>query len=355
MAHHPLSMSNWPAWEVCPCKRPGGAESEEARSGTRSHSWLKYLVDSYAGAEAVAPTDVTADERARAEWAFGEASAILGSHTPCGEAHVSICGHGELDGICGTCDVYAVLPDRIVVCDYKTYSTNACDLMAQPIGYGLAIASRDPFAPPLIEAVILHGGSREVERMTVTADEAWKRAHRIVTARLESGDDLDRACPNHFCQYCPRLSVCPATDRSLALVQDGARFPALPLAQQLVVAKQVKSICERVEKEVKRLLDRQIEGGVPVEKAVVSGGGVSWRYRLKPGPEALGNIVGLANEVGAHGIDANALMSLATVSKTRLCDALVGANPGMKVAEAKRIIKPYYTPGKAQKWLERAE
>ncbi len=351
--HHPLSMSNWPAWEVCPCKAPGGAGSAESESGTRSHAWLKYLVDRRCGYAVEAPDGVTADERSRAEWAFDEASAIFGSYGFEGEMRVRVDGHGELHGIEGTCDISAVLPDRIVVIDYKTYSTRSCDLTAQPIGYGIAIFSSEVFCPSVIEAVILHGGSREVERVTVNVEDALARAHRIVGGRLAHGDDLAFAAPNHFCQYCPRLKECPATDRSLALVRDEAKFPALPLAQQLVVARQVRTICDRVEKEVRKRLDEQIADGVAPEDAAVSGGGVSWGYRLKPGAESLADVVGLANEVAAHGIDQRGLMSLVGIAKTRLCDALVAANPGMKVAEAKRLVRPFYAPGKPSKWLER--
>ncbi len=356
--HHPLSMSNWPAWEACPCKGVGGpsSDSPEAQSGTRSHAWLKYLVDCCVGDGAAAmPEGVTADERARAEWAFGEASAILGSYAAQGETKVKIEGHGDLDGIEGTCDLSAVLPDRIVVIDYKTYSMHSCDLMAQPVGYGVAIYTSGVWMPKLIEAVILHGGCREVERRTFTVEEALERAHAVIGNRLGHGDDFDYATPNHFCQYCPHVKGCPATDRSLALVQDEAKFPALPLAQQLVVAKQVRTICDRVEKEVKRQLDEQIANGVAPEEAAVSGGGVTWRYRLKPGPDSLADIVGLANEVAGRGIGTDGLMALANIPKTKLCDALVEANPGMKVAEAKRLVKPFYAPGKASKWLERAE
>lgn len=356
MAHHPLSMSNWPAWEVCPCKRPGGGDSAVAQSGSRSHAWLKYMIDCHVGeGTAEMPQGVTADEKARAEWAFYEASAILGSYSCEGEMKVKIEGHEELDGIEGTCDLSAVLPDRIVVIDYKTYSTRTDDLIAQPLGYALAIYSSGVFMPKEIEAVILHGGSHEVERVRMGVEEAFERAHRIVRGHLEHGDDLDRATPNHFCQYCPRLKECPATDRSLALVQSEAKFPALPLAQQLVVAKQVRTICDRVEKEVKRQLDEQIESGVGVEDAAVSGGGVTWKYKVKPGPESLADIVGLANEVAKHGIGTDGLMALAGIAKTRLCDALVTANPGLKVADAKRLVKPFYAPGKPSRWLERAE
>lgn len=353
MAHHPLSMSNWPKWELCPCARSGGPATEEAKSGTRSHSWLQYLIDFNAGLPTVRPEGVTADERARAEWAYGEISAIFGSYVPQSEQRVTIHGHGELDGISGTADAIGILPDCILVVDYKTYSTNACDLTAQPVGYGIAVATSDPFAPKVIETVILHGGSREVERKTFTLDEAIERAHRIIRTHLDEAENTDTATPNHFCQYCPRLQTCPGADRALAVVKDDLTFARLSLAEQLVVAKQVKSICERVEKQVKSQLDKQLKAGLDVDEAVVSGGEVKWRYVLKPGNDKLSNIVGLVEKVAELGVDNGALMSLCNISKTSICDKLVEVNAGMSASEAKRIIKPYYQPGNPSKWLER--
>ena len=353
MAHHPLSMSNWPKWEQCPCAQSGSPDTDVTKSGTRSHSWLQFLIDINTGLPAVQPEGVDADERARAEWAFGEISAIFGSFKPLSEHRVTIHGHEELDGISGTADAIGILPDRILVVDFKAYSNNACDLTAQPIGYGIAVASSEPFAPKSIEVVILHGGTHEVERRTVTLDEALERAHRIIKTHLAQAENTDVASPNHFCQYCPRLQSCPGADHALAVVKDEAVFAKMPLAEQLVIAKQVKSICERVERDVKAQLDKQLKDGVSVDDAVVSGGQVSWRYVLKPGTEKLANIVGLANEVAKLGVDNGALMSLCSISKTTICDKLVEVNTGMSVAAAKRLIKPFYEAGTPKKYLER--
>lgn len=353
MEHHPLSMSNWPKWDQCPCAMSGGGETAEAASGTRSHSWLAHLIDRANGIEPPEPQGVTADEKARAEWAYGEISAIFGSYRPQSERRVTIRGLGVLDGIYGTADAIGVLPDRILVADFKAYSVNDTDLTAQLIGYGVAVASDLPFPPDVIETVVLHGGSREVERRTVTLAEAEERARLIVSRHIDNADNTDLATPNHFCQYCKRLGTCPAADRAIAVVNDGPRFMSLPLAEQLVVAKQVKSICERVEKSVKAELDAQIERGVPVDSAVVSGGSVSWRYVMKPGKDRLADICGLAGEIGSHGVSQETLMSICSVSKTAVCERLLAANPGMKASEAKRIVKPYYEAGKPSKWLER--
>ena len=353
MAHHPLSMSNWPKWEQCPCAQSGSPDTDVTKRGTRSHAWLQYLIDLNTGKPVVQPQVVDADERARAEWAWGEISAIFGSFNPLSEHRVTIHGHEELDGISGTADAIGILPDRILVVDFKAYSNNACDLTAQPIGYGIAVASSEPFAPKTIEVVILHGGSHEVERKTVTLDEALERAHRIIKRHLEQAENTDVACPNHFCQYCPRVQSCPGADHALAVVNDKAVFAKLPLAEQLVIAKAVKSICERVERDVKSQLDKQLDDGVSVDEAVVSSGKVSWRYVLKPGSDKLADIVGLANEVGKLGVDSGALMLLCTISKTSICNKLVEANAGMSVAAAKRLVKPYFQQGKPSKWLER--
>lgn len=352
MNHHPLSMSNWPKWEQCPCAMSGGPESTEAQSGTRSHAYLAYRALQTLGIDAPAPEGVTADERNRAEWALAEATAIFGSYRFDVEQKVTIHGHDELDGISGTADLCAALPDRILVIDYKTYSVNSTDMTAQPEGYALAIASTLPFPPEAVEVVILHGGSREVERKQTTLTACIERAHRIITSHLDHADDIKLAAPNHFCRYCGRLNSCPGADKAVATVQDESRFMSLPLAAQLVVAKQVKSICERVEASVKAELDRQIADGAAVEEAIVEGAGVAWRYKLKPGKEKLADIVSLANEVSEHGIDSAGLMALAEISKTKLCEAL-HQRGNMTTASAKRLIKPFYTAGTPQKWLER--
>ena len=357
MNHHPLSMSNWPKWEACPCALPSADDArgtEEARSGTHSHSWLAYLIRKGNGEDVAAPEGVTADERARAEWAYEKVQAFAGSYRPQSEVAITIHGASDwLDGIYGTADVLIEKPDRVVVIDYKTYSTNPCDLMAQPLGYGVAHISNDPFAPQLIEAVILHGGSREVQTEECKFLDAVARAERLMKAHAEKVDDTDCAAPNHFCQYCGRLKTCPATDRTLATVNEPVRFERLTLAEQMVVVKQAKSICDRVEKTVKAELDGQIDAGTPVEQAVVSGGGVEWRYELKPGNEKLSDICGLANEVGRHGVTQEELMRLCSVSKTAMCDALTRADGALSVAAAKRIIKPFYERGNPKKQLVR--
>lgn len=329
-----------------------GGTTKEAESGTRSHSWLSYLVRSGNGEYADTPEGVTADERSRAEWAYKQVKSIaeeLGVKWLNSETTRTIKGLGVLDGIYGTSDIDAIAADRILVIDYKTYSQNTVDMTAQPEGYALAIHSENPFAPHDVEVVIIHAGSYEVQRKRTTVEEILERATRIVGGHVSGGNP----CPNTYCKYCANANSCPGVEKAIEVVKAESRFLALPLAQQLVIVKQVESICKRVEQSVKDELDKQIEAGKPIEQAEVSGGGVTWHYKLKNGSDKLSDICGLAGLAAEKGVDNAALMSICTVSKTAITDKLLSANAGMKAAEAKRLIKPFYTPGKPSRQLER--
>ncbi len=367
MKHHPLSMSNWVKWELCPCATPTpGASSSAAESGTRSHAFLSLLVG---GVDDPKVDGITADERGRAEWAFDVLADLADGSEIHSETKVEIAAANlpggpkvaegsRLVGISGTCDAWFVRDNVLHVCDYKTYAMGDADYSAQTGGYALALATSAGLG--CLDGYALHtlnGGSRTVDTVRgFDFGELVERSEAIIDVHAEKGEDLELACCNRYCKYCGRANTCPAADRALTVVRSGGVFQALSLAKQMVIVKEVKAICERVEKDAKAELDRLVEAaGGDIGAACLTDGEVTWRYKERAGAGVLDDIVGLAEAVAERGVSSAELMGICKVSKTAVCDKLIASNPGMKAAEAKRVIAPFYVSGKPSRTLERVK
>lgn len=366
MRHHPLSMSNWVKWELCPCATPttGGGGSADADSGTRSHAYLSWLILDGEGEPGI--EGLTADERIRAEWAFDALVNIADSTEIHSEERVKILntlpevGGTRLVGISGICDAWFLRDGILHVFDYKTYSMGDTDYTAQIGGYALALASMMADEPDNVRAArlyTLNGGSRTVDKSDeIEIAAIAERVKTIIDVHAEKGDDLELACCNKFCKYCGRVNTCPAADRALSVVRSGSVFASLSLAKQMVIVKEVKSICERVEGEVKAELDRLVvAAGGDVSRATLSDGDVAWRYKERAGAGVLDDIAALAEAVAEKGVSPTELMKVCKVAKGAVSDKLLECNPGMKASEAKKIIAPFYKPGKPSRVLERVQ
>jgi len=139
----------------------------------------------------------------------------------------TIIGHGgdrdysmaDVLSIPGTCDVYGVDGDRVIVCDWKLRYFTKAEENLQLRWYAMALASAlgKSFATIAIFPEVGQASIAELDYFHF--DEFATRIEAITLAVNKPSDDYN---VGPQCRHCPGYLACPTTKRELGLVASGA-------------------------------------------------------------------------------------------------------------------------------------
>lgn len=367
--HHPLGMSRWPAWNLCPCfdGKPAGSD---ASAGTRAHARLAWILN---GSQGEAPfaeyPEIDAAEWA-ARWFEDRTADTLFSITPQVETRVEIRKQGHpADGVFGTPDLFWVEANGLHVADFKLFGDGSKDYTAQLAGYALAIMSGHGIACDTVWLHTLNGLSRTVDGAGMTPEACEEIAGRILEERLDP-DRKPRACD--WCGLCAHAVRCPAllhmaatvsnletvgegvdiSNLEITIAQKGGGLSHLTLAGLLAITKPLKKWIEGIEDAAKREAEHSFsvdENGKTIT-GFIEGNGVRFELRQRRGQRKIGDICGLAGAVREI-LPPDQFITLCKVSHADVMAALRKA--GIPQKEADLTIEPFFPRGEGGYSLER--
>ncbi len=359
-SHHPLSPSNYPAWDECPLFEADGRQSSEASEGTRIHEEFARIVQSGMFDEDEADSSV-------ASWAarqvLGLSDGLVVSCEARVEGSVPLRDGSVEDGVFGYADALWIdIPTNTIhVADLKSFSDGTTDYSPQLMGYAALAASMFGLAGIGVHTAslhILHGGVFRCETIERTVNECVLRTGDIITSRIDRIESEPTLCK--WCKFCKHVASCPATNSAVQKVADNSpSFSRLSLCQKLVVCDAVVKLADALKKQAKDMAEAS------PDKAVEMNG---IRYELKPwaGKPVCRDIGVLAGSVSGDGgrlrivetdrcgvertvecdgISPDEFIRLCDVSKSKVVDAVMRKNAGidgLKKSQVDRLVSSFF-------------
>jgi hypothetical protein len=341
--HHPLSPSNYNAWQHCPSWSGQKYDTVDASAGTEAHEQLDrafkeegYEPDSYV-----------------ARWAVNAVRELAGDSKVSTEVRLT----GTIPpvvGVYGTADAIWWKDGALHIADLKTFSDGTKDYTPQLMGYACLFATRNTPHYTRIVLHILHGGICKVESREFLLFKC-KSVVRKILERKRGYDNKRNLCD--YCSTCSKVKECKETMNALEAVKENSvtGFGSLSLCQKLVVLDAVDKLSATIREEAKR--EANANGGVLEMDGI--------RYEMKPwaGKPKVKDLCQLAGaiqkpvfnrinkkdgsveEVGFDGLDNEQLLELCDLPKSKLVDALKKANAdnkSIKKVEIERWVSAQY-------------
>lgn len=242
-----------------------------------------------------------------------------------------------MQGWFGTADVVAVdAAEKVIyVYDFKTLSRggDAGWYLPQLMGYAaLAFGEFAPAddTPDMWGCVlsVLHGASMEAEEVRCYADECIDVTADLLAdkqAICEFGDDMYKPSENRWCKYCARAAGCPVLVRQVDAARLGSEavpvsWGAMTLPQKIAFIRKAKILFDEAEEEVKEACRRSPDG------VIADADGRTVRLVRRRGSVRLPNAACILDSIAKYGVDADAMLGIAKVSKGGVVGLLDAAN-----------------------------
>jgi hypothetical protein len=322
--HHPtLSPSKFPALSKCP-KYESGEVGEAANRGTRIHGMMEAILK---GTEP--NRDYDHDEVQEAIWAADTVRDLAGGDLVTSENEVSLYDEKGNQITFGTVDAYWTDGVKIHVADLKTGQPR--DSWAQMAVYGLALLD-DDLTTDRCELHLIYSKTKQIESREFSRSEMEALVYPVIEA-VRNGNPPN---PCEYCNWCSKVSECPAIKTSLAIayksdgmeLTDGAvealKNPTCPQDWSLKVqiANAVLAWATKAKDEAKE----HVKAG-----GVVPG----YQIRIQAGNRQIDDVQ-LAFSLS--GLEPHQFLEACKVSITSL-ESEIATSKGIKKAEAKRYVE----------------
>ena len=343
-AHHRLGPSCYTSWSECPCfESRGGDGGEMAVRGTYAHKVVAALIGSQP-VPARTPEEerfVSLDDIDAAEWFVNQVQVLSAGHQLHSEQKILFnaamaADCPELEGVFGTVDVWHDDEfGQLHIYDFKTFDRGEKDHTPQMEGYAVLICSNMP--QYIGKPIYLHvgaGGIREIVSYVTNFGDACKHVLSIIARHLSPSA---APTPADCCKYCAKAANCDGANQVVAAARDELVWSGLSMAARRVVVDSLKSIIKGFEAEFSKYLD---EHGDVCEDA--ENGICFKRVQQKPN-RVCTSITGLGTALADHNIPADQFIDrICSVSRARVVEALVAANPGMRKSAAEAVAGKYF-------------
>lgn len=366
MTHHPLGMSRWTPWSVCP-RFDSVDNSPTASIGISAHEKLNSLLR---GEEVALDTSQQVDRAV--SWAYEEilkardsgiSSTLFTEHKVFIHLPERFGLSDDVQHISGTVDAYVLSKSAnnklvIDIFDFKSLAQGGKDMWAQLKGYALGVASDLYYLGgdtelSITQEINLHlllGGIFRHDILRVTLDDCTRTANEIIEKRKNK--DTIPPCPSSWCKYCKHASSCKATDTQVELVKSGGLM-SYSAPKRLVIIDTLEGILKKAKEEA-----REEIANTP--NRMIEDDGIAFAITTKNGPSKLAEnkAVDLFNACAQFGITADDFLAKCQLSKTDVIK-LLASKGGLKQKSknkdevtAESIVTPFYVSKPVDK-LER--
>ncbi|MGN0885703.1 MAG: DUF2800 domain-containing protein [Candidatus Spyradenecus sp.] len=337
-AHHPRSMSRWPAILACPCYE-GKDYSADASKGTDVHAKLADWLTTYK-TEGKLPTVDTAELDLFEAGAWRCAQYVVdrmkADGAEPGDLHVEELVKIEESGIYGRPDAWWIdWEGYIVVFDFKTFYNPGRDYFPQLAGYAVAIGQglEDKTG---VCTVIGYGDHAEVldELTNLEACRATYAEAMDCFGAREAGNA--EPMQSNWCDLCKHAATCKAcvaiaerVTEDQTLANAPAQWDALTTerrAQMMVLAETVEKWAAAVREKAKETL--MAGGEIADAENGIAYGLIEMRGRKKP------RTADACRMLKSRGATDEALRAVLTVSATDVKAILKGLGVKGKAADA---------------------
>jgi len=367
-AHHPLGMSKWPALAQCPWFEGGGERpaSPYAEEGTEAH---RLLAEAMRGN----PCPVKSPHYEAVSWA---AEVLKGIENHYGtkfdiERRVEITRDKPdyLKGIFGTCDYCMVLPDRIIVADFKAFGNGEKCHVEQLAGYAYALHCENQIhnASMMCELIILHGAIKQHDLHIISSTDC-REMSKTVIKDVHNRKETDRAT-NDRCQYC-RHYPCEETAQVIKAVAPDA-IPTLIATREELLANPARiptalALIEDFEKHIKRFVENAGEaikahGAHTVDKLGYEcwtltdpSNGAAYEIRQTQGSRRFADILTVWEECNEMGVGSDQFLKCCTV-KIGDIKKTAHAASGLTLKEVDRRLDALAERGEVRETLKRVK